>query len=447
MADWIPQRAEELTPEWLDEVLREGGYLDEGRVVGLDVEPMGEGLGFVGQVLRLRPTYEDAPAAAPVSLIAKLPGTVDKNRGAVEAGHGSEREIRFFRELAPDSALATPHCYLTLMDPDPKEAHRERDRESLERLPLWLIGLLVSLGTRLAGRSQRRYLLLIEDLAPRPVGDQIAGCELEPARRVARDLAGLHASFWDDPRLEEAQVWLPRLNGAPRLARAMYKKGRAQFLKEAGAFLPDGFMEAMDWVYENMEAVLDGVAARPFTCFMATIDSTTCSLARRRSSPWIGRAWPGAEGFWIGPTLCWAASRELRGARRAVLADGLSRRFAVARRRRLHVRRMSPGLRSVQIGHRLRECRRRPPDRHRWRPGRETPEVDSAPTLSPLAAPALGSFAVLIREQGPGQTRSPASRSVSSMPWLTLSSRKKLIWPPSYQTVRGAPQCSIRSRT
>ena len=265
MADWIPQRAEELTPEWLDEVLREGGYLDEGRVVALDVEPMGEGLGFVGQVLRLRPTYEDAPAAAPVSLIAKLPGTVDKNRGAVEAGHGSEREIRFFRELAPDSALATPHCYLTLMDPDPKEAHRERDRESLERLPLWLIGLLVSLGTRLAGRSQRRYLLLIEDLAPRPVGDQIAGCELEPARRVARDLAGLHASFWDDPRLEEAQVWLPRLNGAPRLARAMYKKGRAQFLKEAGAFLPDGFMEAMDWVYENMEAVLDGVAARPFT--------------------------------------------------------------------------------------------------------------------------------------------------------------------------------------
>ena len=67
MADWIPQRAEELTPEWLDEVLREGGYLGEGRVVGLDVEPMGEGLGFVGQVLRLRPTYEDAPAAAPVS--------------------------------------------------------------------------------------------------------------------------------------------------------------------------------------------------------------------------------------------------------------------------------------------------------------------------------------------------------------------------------------------
>ena len=265
MSDWIPQRLEELTPEWLDSVLREGGYLTQGRVVALDVTPMGEGLGFVGQVLRLRPTYEGADPTAPVSMIAKLPGTLDKNRGAVEAGHGSEREIRFFRELAQDCALATPHCYLTLMDPDPKEANRERDRESLERLPLWLIRLLVSLGTRLAGRSRRRYLLLMEDLAPRPVGDQIAGCELEPARRVARDLAGLHASFWEDPRLEEARIWLPGLNGAPRLARAMFKQGRAQFLKEAGAFLPGGFMEAMDWVYENVEAVLDGAAARPNT--------------------------------------------------------------------------------------------------------------------------------------------------------------------------------------
>ena len=265
MSEWIPQRPEDLTPTWLDEALRGAGYLKESRVVGLRVESIGEGLGFVGQVLRLRPEYDRPEAGAPASLIAKLPGTLAKNRGAVEAGQGFEREIRFFRDLASECALATPRCYLTLMDADPKEANRERDRERLEKLPLWLIGLLTSLGTRLAGYSRRRYLLLIEDLAPRPVGDQIAGCTYEQALPVARDLAQLHASFWGDPRLANEWAWLPRLNGSPRLARAIYRQGRPRFLKECGEFLPAGFMQAMDWVQENVEAVLDAIAAPPCT--------------------------------------------------------------------------------------------------------------------------------------------------------------------------------------
>ena len=265
MSDWIPQRIEHLTPEWLDAVLREEGHLSASRVVDLQVEPIGEGLGFVGQVLRLRPRYDQAEPGAPTSLIAKLPGTVAKNRGAVEAGQGFEREIRFFREWASGCGLATPRCYLTLMDPDPKEAHRARDRERLEKLPLWLISLLTSVGTRLAGHSRRRYLLLIEDLAPRPMGDQIAGCDFDQARRLARDLAHLHASFWGDARLEAASHWLPGLNGTPRLARAVYRRGRSRFLKESASFLPEGFIEAVDWVYDHIEPVLDAIGTAPCT--------------------------------------------------------------------------------------------------------------------------------------------------------------------------------------
>ena len=265
MSEWIPQRPEDLTPAWLSEVLHRGGFLGKNHILKLRVEPIGEGLGFVGQVLRLSPEYEFSEATAPRSLIVKLPGQSAKNRGTVEAGQGFEREIRFFRQLASECALATPRSYLTLMDPDPKEAHRERDRERLERLPLWLIGFLTSLGTRLAGHSRRRYLLLIEDLAPRPVGDQIEGCSYEPALRVARDLARLHASFWGDPRLADTWTWLPRLNGSPRLARALYRRGRPRFFKECGEFLPVDFMEAMDWVDENVEAVLDAIAAPPCT--------------------------------------------------------------------------------------------------------------------------------------------------------------------------------------
>lgn len=265
MSDWIPQRVEHLTPEWLDAALRDGGHLAESRVVGLRVEAIGEGLGFVGQVLRLRPEYDRPEPGAPTSLIAKLPGSVAKNRGAVEAGQGFEREIRFFREWASGCGLATPRCYLALMDADPKEAHRARDRERLEKLPLWLISFLTSVGTRLAGYSRRRYLLLIEDLAPRPVGDQIAGCDRARAQRAARDLAHLHASFWGDPRLEQASTWLPGLNGTPRLARAVYPRGRARFLKESGELLPEGFVEAVDWVYDHMEPVLDAIAAPPCT--------------------------------------------------------------------------------------------------------------------------------------------------------------------------------------
>ena len=62
------------------------------------------------------------------NLIVKLPGSDARNRAVVESGQGYEREVRFFCEFAADCSLATSRCYLALMDPDPREFQRERDR-------------------------------------------------------------------------------------------------------------------------------------------------------------------------------------------------------------------------------------------------------------------------------------------------------------------------------
>ena len=75
-----------------------------------------------------------------------------------------EREVRFYKEIAPTVGIRTPRCY-----------HADWDRDS---------GL---------------FVLLLEDLAPAQQGDQIDGCTLEQAALALDELAKLHAPRWADP--------------------------------------------------------------------------------------------------------------------------------------------------------------------------------------------------------------------------------------------------------
>jgi len=77
----IPQRLEDLTPDWLTGVLRERGHLQGGHVSAVKLESIGDGVGFMGVIGRLGLSYEGDSEGAPDSLIAKLPTTVRENRG------------------------------------------------------------------------------------------------------------------------------------------------------------------------------------------------------------------------------------------------------------------------------------------------------------------------------------------------------------------------------
>jgi Phosphotransferase enzyme family len=155
---------EAITPDWLTEVLRLGGV--EGRVARFTQKRVGTGQ--IGQSIRFDLTYDYATPDAPRSLVGKFPAPEPESRNAGILLGNYEREVRFYRHLAPSALIATPKCYFT--------------------------DIAVESGD---------FVLMMEDLAPAEQGDQLKGCSLEQTRLAVLEAANLHASHWGDEGIED----------------------------------------------------------------------------------------------------------------------------------------------------------------------------------------------------------------------------------------------------
>jgi hypothetical protein len=160
---WLPRRAADLTPAWLSEVL-------DARVDRIDLDDIGTGAGIFGEIMRVRLEGE---ASLPASVIAKFPTADPSNRPVGDALGIYEREVRFFKQLAPATALAVPRAYFADLDPE-----------------------------------QGAYVLILEDLVRYEMGDQVAGVSVARAERIIDGLVTLHATWWERPELFELD-WLP----------------------------------------------------------------------------------------------------------------------------------------------------------------------------------------------------------------------------------------------
>lgn len=154
----IPRVAEDLTAEWLSEVL--------GReITGVAVEPMGVGVGLVGSLFRLRLTGESGPA----TIVAKLSAPTDEGRFVATVINMYGREVGFYSGLADRVTIAHPACFHAAHDPQTQDS-----------------------------------VLLLEDVSGRGVMlDSLTGISVEDAGPAVRTLARHHAAFWDDPSLAE----------------------------------------------------------------------------------------------------------------------------------------------------------------------------------------------------------------------------------------------------
>ncbi|MDA1061884.1 MAG: phosphotransferase [Chloroflexi bacterium] len=85
------------------------------------------------------------------------------------------REVDFYRELAPDVGLRTPRMHNGSYDP-----------------------------------ASHGYVLLLQDMAPAPVGDSMTGYPADDAEALVRQLARLHARWWNDASLADFD-WLTTL--------------------------------------------------------------------------------------------------------------------------------------------------------------------------------------------------------------------------------------------
>src|SRR4051794_20428778 len=109
------------------------------------------------------------------SVVVKLAATDPTSRGTGLGLGIYEREVRFYRELAPRiRAAALAHCHAAAID-----------------------------------NTGEWFTLVLEDIAPATQGDQIAGCSPEQARLALQALAQLHAPLLADPQLADT-AWLER---------------------------------------------------------------------------------------------------------------------------------------------------------------------------------------------------------------------------------------------
>jgi hypothetical protein len=264
--------AADLTPDWLQTVLRAAGY--PVTITRLEVEPVGTGQLSVS----LRARFETAETAdgLPRSVVVKLPAADHGLRVFLRRAYLAE--VGFYRELAATVEVDTPACYLVAATPDASS-----------------------------------FTIVLQDMAPALPGDQIAGATVAEIGRATANLAGLHAprwgdqSLWDSPWLEAAnpeksQLHLMFREALPQVARRLgtalsaadhatlvevgavlsdffaarsnrYALIHADYRLDNLLFRPDGQVFAVDW-----QTLTIGLPARD----LAYVIGTSLSVADRR---------------------------------------------------------------------------------------------------------------------------------------------------------------------
>jgi aminoglycoside phosphotransferase (APT) family kinase protein len=175
----FPVVPSEISVDWLRGQLRARG-VDSASLHSVQTERIGTGL--IGDSYRIALGWAgEPPVGAPLSLVAKLPASDPTSRAAGVGLGNYEREVRFYREVA-------------------------------ETLP---IRLATTWGAEWDG-DDGSFLLLLEDLAPALVGDQLRGCSVPEAEAVMDMAARLHATHWDAPSLSAFGTWMSRPGEAER---------------------------------------------------------------------------------------------------------------------------------------------------------------------------------------------------------------------------------------
>lgn len=191
-----PTLPPELAPERLTDLLRGAGHdVTVATAVGTPV-----GTGQMGASYRLALTFDGDPGEVPSTLVGKVAFGPPERR---QIASGSYRtEVDFYRTIAPRTAIRLPRCWASWMTDDAQD-----------------------------------FVLLLEDLAPRVQGDQIAGCSVAEAVLAAENLAGLHGPLWNDPWVRDQLPEFDEQQG--RDLDAVFPMMIDLFLERFGAWISD----------------------------------------------------------------------------------------------------------------------------------------------------------------------------------------------------------------
>ena len=81
-------------------------------MTGFDYEVIGEGVGVLGQLARVRLQYDKPEAGAPDTLVGKFPAAAQENRDLANLFRFYEREVRFYQQIADEVELRDAEALL-----------------------------------------------------------------------------------------------------------------------------------------------------------------------------------------------------------------------------------------------------------------------------------------------------------------------------------------------
>lgn len=258
MADtelFIPELPEQLTPQWLNKVL--ASRLGENTVVGLDQTILGEGEGFVGDIIRLDLTYEHPSESLPKSIVAKMPKLANRAMGELLGAY--ERENMFYMTMGDDLPVRSPQLYYGEFDRDAASEQQEAILRAANNIPRFLQGLTNRLAWWIAARKNRRYILLIEDISDALACDQLVGVDRAEYKKLLQAAAKLHAAFWGSEQLH-GKFWLLPADIDIDMRHQMMVRARPAYTALFSKTVADG----MDAYLDKVEA--DGVTLAHSLC-------------------------------------------------------------------------------------------------------------------------------------------------------------------------------------
>jgi len=225
----FPRTVDEITPEWLTQVLRESGAISGARVESFKVSNVGDSAGVAGLVSRLELAYDIVEPEAPTSVIIKQAVADGETRALVAPMN--HIEVQFYKHLAVSSGVRTPRSYFS------------------------------------DGEEESGYAAhVFEDMSGLRSVNQADDIDVGDARAALEMLAGMHARWWNSPQLSE-YPWLRRWDSPPVIEwiNDIYAKNLEGFFKVGSDRIPDGIEKIVRDLEPTMVELLTSFARQPVT--------------------------------------------------------------------------------------------------------------------------------------------------------------------------------------
>ena len=223
----VPGSVEQLTTDYLSGALAAVSGGDS--VVAITHEPVGVGIGLVGELFRL--TLDWAGDTDLETVVAKMAAPTEDGRFVPMVLGMYEKEVAFYQTLGAESGLPTPAHYFSDFNPENHE-----------------------------------FVLLIEDMTGSRTIDQIEGCDMDTAMLAVERLAAFHSRWWDSADLDNYEwLWPSDDERFAPLVAGSFQQNWAPAVELMGQHVDAKLQSLGDVFHEKYGAICAALSAGPTT--------------------------------------------------------------------------------------------------------------------------------------------------------------------------------------